>query len=377
MVGTGDDPSLTAQATEAGQLEMIQIFLIGIAAGAAAALLFASVASGSVISILLFYLAPLPILIAAVGWSHLAGLVAALIAGGALAFVFGGLFFVAFLIGIGLPAWWLGYLALLARPGTAAGAATLEWYPVGSLVVWAAILGSLIVAVVIFNFGFDAESFRAGLRRAFEQILRVQTQAPEGAPLALPGLSDANRLLDVMVMIVPPTAAVLATVTNLINLWLAGRIVKVSGRLQRPWPDLPAMEFPGYAPILLAVGLVAAFAHLAAGALLAVLARLGPDTISALPAQQSLAPGLVGIVGGVFAASLLMAYGVLGFAVLHMITRRLKGRGFLLAGTYAAVVVFGWPVLAMTALGLVDSALDIRGRIARRGAPPTRPTSRP
>ena len=57
---------------------MVQIFLIGIAAGAASALLFASVASGSLISILLFYLAPLPILIAAVGWSHLAGLVAAI-----------------------------------------------------------------------------------------------------------------------------------------------------------------------------------------------------------------------------------------------------------------------------------------------------------
>ena len=48
---------------------MVPMVLIGIGAGAATALLFASVASGAVISILLFYLAPLPILIAAVGWS--------------------------------------------------------------------------------------------------------------------------------------------------------------------------------------------------------------------------------------------------------------------------------------------------------------------
>ena len=47
---------------------MMQVVLIGLGAGAAAALLFASVASGSLISILLFYLAPLPILIAALGW---------------------------------------------------------------------------------------------------------------------------------------------------------------------------------------------------------------------------------------------------------------------------------------------------------------------
>ncbi len=43
---------------------MVQIVLIGLGAGVASALLFASIASGSPISILLFYLAPLPILLA-------------------------------------------------------------------------------------------------------------------------------------------------------------------------------------------------------------------------------------------------------------------------------------------------------------------------
>lgn len=323
---------------------MVQILLIGIAAGAASALLFASVASGSPISVLLFYLAPLPILIAAVGWSHMAGLVAAVFAAGALALFFGGLFFVAFLVGIGLPAWWLGYLALLGRP-TATPPGNIEWYPVGNLVVWAAILGSLVVVVVIFNFGLDADSFRAGLRRAFEQILRIQTDTPTDAPLTIPGLSDANRLIDVMVTIIPPTAAVLATVTSLINLWLAGRIVKISGRLKRPWPDLAAMTFPNLAPALLAAAVVGTFL-----------------------------PGLTGIVATVLAASLLMAYGVLGFAVLHKITGGLNARPFMLAGTYAAVVLFGWPVLLMTILGLADTALGIRSRIARRW-PPAKPQS--
>jgi hypothetical protein len=350
---------------------MVQIILIGIAAGAASALLFASVASGSLVSILLFYLAPLPILIAAIGWSHVAGLVAAIVAAGALAITFGGLFFLAFLIGIGLPAWWLGYLALLARPVAAPAGGSLEWYPVGGLVLWAAILAALVTTVVIVNFGLDADSFRAGLRRAFEQILRIQTDTPVGTPLNLPGLSDPNRLIDVMVAIIPPTAAVIATITNLVNLWLAGRIVKVSGRLPRPWPDLSAMKFPSYVPILLAIGLLAALAHLLVGAVLALLARVGADTTNALPAAETFTPGLVGIIGGVFAASLLMAYGVLGFAVLHKITGRMNGRGFLLAGTYAAVVVFGWPVLIMTVLGLADTALDIRGRLEGKGAPPT------
>ena len=53
---------------------MMQIVLIGLGAGAAAALLFASVVSGSLAAVFLFYLAPLPILIAALGWSHWAGI---------------------------------------------------------------------------------------------------------------------------------------------------------------------------------------------------------------------------------------------------------------------------------------------------------------
>src|SRR5580704_13027789 len=116
---------------------MVQIILIGLAAGVAAALLLASFASGSLLSIVLFYLAPLPVMIAALGWSHIAGLLAALVAATALAAAFGGLFFVAFLIAVGLPAWWLSYLTLLARPAGGAavgGPAAIEWYPVGRLV---------------------------------------------------------------------------------------------------------------------------------------------------------------------------------------------------------------------------------------------------
>ena len=148
---------------------MMQLGLIGIGAGAAAALLFASVTSGSWLSIILFYLAPLPIMIAGIGWSHWAALIAALTAALALGLVFGTVFFFAFLAGAGIPAWWLGYFAMLARPA-AAGAnggssAALEWYPPGRLVVWAAVLAALIVLVAIPNFGTDAESFRAGLHR--------------------------------------------------------------------------------------------------------------------------------------------------------------------------------------------------------------------
>ena len=313
---------------------MVHVILIGISAGAATALLFASVASGSALSVPLFYLAPLPILIAAMGWSHWAGLIAAIFASASLAAVFGWFFFIAFLIGIGLPAWWLGYLALLARPAGPPGG--LEWYPVGHLVFWAAIIGAGIVIAGMLTLGSDLDNFRASLRSGLERMLNIQPRQPASPTDTAP----QSRLLDILVAVLPPAAAVLATITNVVNLWLAERIVKVSGRLRRPPSDLSAMRFPVYAPALTAAAVAASFLS-----------------------------GIAGISGGVLAASLLMAYAILGFAVLHMITRGMGSRPFTLGSTYVAVLIFGWPVLVMSLLGLADSAFDLRGRATRRRGP--------
>src|SRR2546430_8821329 len=104
MVGTDPVPSLTAD--EAGQLKMMQVVLVGVGAGAAAALLFASVISGSIAAIFLFYLAPLPILIAALGFSHIAGLIAAAVATAVGTILFRPLFIAAPVIPFG--GWWVG-----------------------------------------------------------------------------------------------------------------------------------------------------------------------------------------------------------------------------------------------------------------------------
>jgi hypothetical protein len=319
---------------------MMQFALIVIGAGTAAALLFASVTSGALLSIPLFYLAPLPIMIAGLGWSHWAALIAALAGALALALAFGPVFFFSFLAGAGLPAWWLSYLGMLARPA-GNGAAALEWYPPGRLVIWAAVLGALVVLVAIPNFGLDAESFRAGLSRALMHVLRVETDAPAGTPLTVPGVSNVSRLVDFLVTAIPPAAAVLATITNVLNLWLAATVVKFSGLLKRPWPPLATMTFPRMLTLALAIAVGLSFVGT-----------------------------MIGIVAGVLSASLLMAYGVLGFAVLHAITRGMASRIFLLGGVYTAVLVLGWPVLALCLLGLIDAAIDLRARIATTRGPP-------
>ncbi|MFN3657928.1 MAG: DUF2232 domain-containing protein [Pseudolabrys sp.] len=327
---------------------MMQLVLIGISAGAAAALLFASVTSGSWLSIALFYLAPLPLMIAGLGWSHWSALVGALFGASALGVIFGPIYFMVFVAGAGLPAWWLVYLAMLARPveaGATAGgpsAASLEWYPPGRLVVWAAFLAAAIVLIAIPNFGLDGESFRNGLRETLTRMLRAETGGAADRPLSLPGVTNAQRVIEFMVAVIPPAAAVLATVTALINLWLAGRVVKFSGRLARPWPDLSAMTFP-------------------------------PSVGAALAGAVALSffDGMIGILAGVLSASLLIAYGVLGLAVLHAITQGMSARPFLIGSVYAAVLVFGWPILLLCLLGIVDALIGLRARVARKRGPPT------
>ena len=319
---------------------MMNFALIGIGAGAAAALLFASVISGALLSIPLFYLAPLPILIAAMGWSHVAGLIAAAVAALGLGAAFGSMLSIVFLVGVGLPAWWLGYLGLLARPVTDGAPGHLEWYPVGRLVIWAALLGSLVVVAVMLRFGFDAESIQSGLQRALEALFQVRTAADDSGS---PRSAEIGEFVAWLTVWIPRIAAIPTILASLLNLWLAGRVVGASGRLKRPWPDLAAIAFPSWVPLLLAVVIAGTFA-----------------------------PGLLGMLCWVLTASLLTAYMLLGFAVLHATTRTLGGRVFILAGSYLIVMLLGWPALAVAILGLLDSALDIRGRIARKRANSTR-----
>src|SRR3981189_2084843 len=99
----------------AGQL-MIAIVLIAIAAGCASALMFASIVSGAMISLLLFYLAPLPLMVAGLGWGPLAAPTGGIPAAPGLGAIFGLPYCIAFVLTVALPAWWLGHLALHGRP---------------------------------------------------------------------------------------------------------------------------------------------------------------------------------------------------------------------------------------------------------------------
>jgi hypothetical protein len=323
---------------------MAQLLLIGLGAGAAAALLFASLSSGIPSALLLAQLAPLPILIAGLGWSYWTAMIAVLVAGTAVAAYFGALFAFVFLLSVGLPAWWLSYLALLARPGT--GAPTLEWYPAGRIVIWACLLGGVVTTAAVLKVGVAMTGFEAALRTVFERFLRLQAGLAADAPLNIPGISNVDTLLDMLVLIIPPAAAATAAATNLMNVWIAGRVVQFSGRLKRPWPDLADLRFP---PLL-----AAAFAAVLVGSAL---------------------PDLAGVICRLFAACLVVAYALAGLSVLHALTRARKNRFFILATTYTVVAIFQWPAIVLVLLGVSDGLADWRTRMSARARPPAPPPS--
>lgn len=324
---------------------MIAIVLISIAAGCASALMFASIISGALISLLLFYLAPLPLMLAALGWGPLSASFGGIAAAIGLGAMFGLPYCIAFAVMVALPAWWLGHLALLGRPleaaaspasGASPAAPALEWYPVGRILLWITGFAALTTIAALLTLGTDAATITGALRRGLLRIIGHSEVASAG---------EIEPRIDALVTIAPAAAVIFAVVTLTLNLWLAAKTTATSGRLHRPWPDLKTTALP---PMTLAA-LCVAIAFCFAGGLPAILARI-------------------------VAAALMMAYALTGFAVLHTLTLSWKNRAVWLCCTYALVVVVSWPVLAMVVLGLADALFGIRQRYLR-GRPPPLPAS--
>src|SRR4051794_13791419 len=162
---------------------MIVHILIALAAGAASALMFASTASGALISLVLFYLAPLPLMVAAMGWGPAGAAIGGVAAGFTLCALYGWPSFLTFIITVAAPACWLGHLALLGRPaaisvaddGATPGATTMEWYPIGRILIWTAGFAAVITFAAL---GTDGAATDAMLRHGLLRILGAPDSTP-------------------------------------------------------------------------------------------------------------------------------------------------------------------------------------------------------
>jgi hypothetical protein len=309
--------------------------ILGAGAGLVSSALFASAATGTPIAGLLFYLAPLPICLAGLGWGTIAGIAAAvtgtLVTAGVLGLGPGVLFAVA----LGAPLALLCYLGLLSRssPPDGKGAANIEWYPIGRLVGWAAVIGGVLAAGAVLLLGENVETYRESIKRVLEDSA-LKDQFNE---------ATIANLSAILARGMPAAFAIIWQSVALFNLWLGGVIVEASGRALRPWPKLDDIELPSAFFLAFTASLVLSFV-----------------------------PGILGLIATGFAGALLFAYVLQGLSILHAFTRGMAFRGALLASIYLGMLLLGWLAIVIAIIGLSEPMLRLRERaVARSQTPPS------
>lgn len=213
--------------------------------------------------------------------------------------------------------------SLLARNGPGG---RVEWYPPGLLAGWLTGLGLAAVAAAFLLLG-GPEALQAALREVLGPALdrRFDGNTPEH-----------DQLLGFVAFILPGTVAASWMVMTATNGILAQGVLARFGANWRPSPDLAALGLPLWVMVLPA---------LAAGAVLfgGTARYLGVNAMIALAVPFCLA----------------------GLAVLHTFARRFARPAVPLVTFYVLAAVFGWPLLLIALLGLLDLPLGLRRRFAQ------------
>lgn len=311
-------------------------FLIGLGSGLASALLCYSAAHGSpLLSTLLLLLTPLPSLLAGLGWGWLPAIAAAAVGTLLMGLLHSPAFALGYCLALGLPVVVASYLAYLSRPAPQERGQN-EWYPPGRLLAGVSLYGGALPVLVLPLIGGSYDVLREPMA-SFLRSVSVRTSADLGVkPL---DEQHINALAEYFTAVLPGVLAAYWLAIFTLNLYLAGRIARASGRLGRDWPDLAALAYPAGFPFLVAAALAASFA-----------------------------PGAIGVVGTSFSGALLLAYLLAGLAVMHFIAR---GRApWLLWIVYAGLLLFGpYAAVALMLGGMLEPVVKLRQRLGAR--PPT------
>ncbi len=310
--------------------------LIGAGSGLVSAALFASAATATALAGVLFYLAPLPLCLAGLGWGSTAALVSAIAGTAIVAASLGPVTAAIYALSIAAPTALLAHLALLSRPlVTANGEVTQgrEWYPPGRLVGWAALIAGALAAVLALVIGYDQDSYKEMIRQMLEHSA-LKDLDRDGTLFTEETLAGMSAMI---ARALPAAFAIVWLTITLFNLWMAGVIVNASGRALRPWPDLQALDLPNALVLVFAAALLASFV-----------------------------PGLPGLVATGVAGALFFAFVLQGLAVIHAYSRGVAFRPLLLVAVYLGILLLGWVAIIVAIIGLGEPVFRLR----ERGQPP-------
>lgn len=297
----------------------------GIGLGLVAGLMYVGVMLGTPGAMILVYLTQLPLFVAGL-WLG-AGAAAAAGATGSLV-----LLATSDLLGAALFAALNAVpVALLVRQGLLArqrADGTLLWYPPGLLTAWLTgyALAGLGLAVLLMG---GPEALQTELRAMLAKVLdRVYGRQ----------LPNRDQIAATLATIIPGIVAASWMFTAIVNGALAQGLLARFGANWRPSPSMASLGLPLWLP--LALGVAAAATVFGGG-----LRFIGINAIIALS----------------------VAFVLAGLAVLHAAVRRLSHPVMALFFVYSTALLFGWPFLLIAILGLLESWLGLRRRLAPQG----------
>ncbi len=299
---------------------------VAIACGVAGGCLYLAVNLATPGALILVYMTQLPLFLAGlwfgVGAAALAGLT-----GSALLLAASKLFDAALFAAVNaVPVALLVRQALLAR---ARSDGAIAWYPPGLLTAWLTGFALAGIGGALLLFG-GPDGLHAALRDVVGQVLDRLARRP---------LPNRNEMAEALALLIPGIVAASWMVMAVVNAALAQGLLARFGANWRPTPDLARLGLPLWVPLVL--GLAAA-ATLFGGAF----RFLGINTIIAL----------------------LVPFCLAGLAVLHMAARRLSNPAMARVCFYTVAAMFGWPFLVVALVGLLESWLGLRRRLAPQGA---------
>lgn len=233
-----------------------------------------------------------------------------------------------YLLALGMPVAGVAHFAFLARYD--ANGVLQDWYPVGRVLAALALYGAALPVLVV---ALGSGTFTS-LEAEFTQFFKALSErAPIGSGWRRMDEARLQFLVSTAIEVLPAAIASYWTLFMAINLYLAARVTRLSGRLLRPWPDLHWMSLPRMQALVFG----AALAGIWIGGAWRVLGA------------------------GAFGACMTV-YVLQGLSVVHAIGR--ARAPWLLYATYATLAVAGAIAIPLTALaGLIENLVRLRARV--------------
>lgn len=312
---------------------------ISVGGGLAGAAVFAVLSKGMLAGLLLAHLAPLPIMIIALGLGVGHGATAAIIGTALLSIWPNPLFGMAYGLLVALPAWLSCYAVAGAPWGRRRDLLTrhLSSWAVLALCVTLSAGIALFLSVTRFSHGAIEEPLAYVQGQFYFELDAMLKEHRLGDDVTVQDLTRFTQLF------LPATLAGYGLLLHTLNLWIAGRLTQISGMLKLPWPDIAAdFALPRFVAVVFA---------LAAG-----LAALG---------------GFPGMAALATVVPLGLALMFQGLAVTHFWLRGSKSSVLVLSILYFFLGTLGLPIVFL--LGLLDAILRFRDRKVAADAQQTSP----